>query len=192
MSRVFVILNCFLVVTALAGMAHGEAEQGKEPRSAGAVIEIELRNFFFNSNDVTINVGDTIRWINRTSTFHTTTSGTNCTSNGTWDQPLASLGSSFERTFNKLGTFPYFCRPHCGIGMTGTITVVQTAPCLFGDINDDGNVNIVDVVAGLKIAAGVDSQPSTEDELCRMDVDANQVVNILDTIKTLRIALQLD
>ena len=176
----------------LAGATKGEQQQDKDPRSVGVVIEVELLNFFFSPTDVTINAGDTIRWINRTPTFHTTTSGTNCTSNGAWDQPMPAGGQPFERTFNTPGTFPYFCRPHCGFGMIGTITVVQPDRCLFGDLNNDSSVNIIDVVAVLKITVGASPQPATGDEFCRIDVDANQTVNILDSIKVLRTALQLD
>lgn len=90
-----------------------------------ATVEVQLQNFSFNPPAVTINVGDTIRWVNDTSTFHTTTSGTSCTSNGIWDANLTSLNSSFSFEFSSAGVFPYFCRPHCGLGMTGTIEVTE-------------------------------------------------------------------
>jgi plastocyanin len=35
---------------------------------------------------------------------------------------LAS-GSTYSHTFTQAGSFPYFCRPHCSMGMTGTVVV---------------------------------------------------------------------
>ena len=34
-----------------------------------------------------------------------------------------STGQSFEHTFNTPGTYDYYCEPHRGMGMTGSITV---------------------------------------------------------------------
>ena len=90
-----------------------------------ATVEVQLQNFSFNPPSVTITVGDTINWVNKTSTVHTTTSGSGCTSNGIWDGSLPSFNSSFSFEFLSAGDFPYFCRPHCGLGMTGTIVVEE-------------------------------------------------------------------
>jgi plastocyanin len=32
-------------------------------------------------------------------------------------------GAQYSHTFTTAGTYNYFCRPHCGAGMTATITV---------------------------------------------------------------------
>lgn len=37
--------------------------------------------------------------------------------------PVANTGNVYMFTFTTKGTYPYFCRPHAGAGMTGTITV---------------------------------------------------------------------
>src|SRR5437667_10379384 len=34
----------------------------------------------------------------------------------------------FTHTFNSVGSFPYFCSPHCSEGMTGMVTVVNASP----------------------------------------------------------------
>jgi plastocyanin len=41
---------------------------------------------------------------------------------------LVSAPHSYQYTFNSLGTFHYHCQAHGGSGMTGTVTVVATAP----------------------------------------------------------------
>lgn len=32
-------------------------------------------------------------------------------------------GTTFEQKFDAPGTYPYFCDPHCGMGMTGKVVV---------------------------------------------------------------------
>ncbi len=36
---------------------------------------------------------------------------------------LSSNGSTFVHTFDTPGTYAYYCQPHLGQGMTGTVTV---------------------------------------------------------------------
>ncbi|MBD3334649.1 MAG: hypothetical protein GF355_03955 [Candidatus Eisenbacteria bacterium] len=97
--------------------------------SAATVHEVMVDNFFFDPQDLTIAEGDTVRWVWVAGT-HTTTSGDNqsCTPDGIWDAPIDSGNQTFEFDFSGMtGTFPYYCIPHCGIGMTGTIMVEDTA-----------------------------------------------------------------
>jgi plastocyanin len=99
-------------------------------RLEAETVEVEMTSSLrFVPSDVTINVGDTIRWSNTAGMDHTTTSGVNCTPNGLWNVPVPS-GQTFERVFTEPGIFPYFCSVvyHCSIyGMVGTITVNEAA-----------------------------------------------------------------
>jgi len=94
-----------------------------------ATVEVQMTSGLrFVPADVTINVGDTIQWSNSSGITHTTTSGTNCTADGLWNQTVSS-GQTFERAFTEAGVFPYFCAVafHCQSGMVGTITVNAAA-----------------------------------------------------------------
>jgi plastocyanin len=82
----------------------------------------------FSPSSVTIHPGDQVRW-----TFgsggHSTTSGSPGQPNGIWDSGIRAQGTTFTRTFNSAGTFPYYCTPHGGCcGMVGTVTVVNASP----------------------------------------------------------------
>ena len=79
---------------------------------------------------LTINVGDTVRWV-WASSGHSVVSGTDgnadnqfCSPSNTGcdNPPLSSKGTTFEHTFTQAGTFPYYCSVHFSLGMTGTIT----------------------------------------------------------------------
>lgn len=97
--------------------------------SYAAIVDVSMNNFSFQSQNLTITAGDTVRWTNLGGS-HTTTSGNNCTPDGKWDSGFLSAGQSYTTpatTFNSVGTYPYFCTPHCSMGMTGYITVTAAS-----------------------------------------------------------------
>ena len=77
--------------------------------------------------DITVQEGDTVIWVNDGSNIHTTTSGTNCTSDGNWDSGNMETGEEFGFIFSTAGDYPYFCIPHCGLAMDGSVTVEETS-----------------------------------------------------------------
>lgn len=94
----------------------------------------------FSPANVTINTGDSVRWMN-VSGSHTTTSGTgpgDPQSGNLWDANLNFGSPQFARRFNTPGVFEYYCKFHFP-GMTGTITV-NTVTGVFDDVGE-GTVN---------------------------------------------------
>ena len=78
----------------------------------------------FDPDEVTIVVGDTIRFVS-VSGDHTVTSGTGSddpASGQLFDADLPE-GDDFRFVFDNAGTFPYYCIPHESDGMTGQVTV---------------------------------------------------------------------
>jgi len=81
---------------------------------------------------LTVQVGTTVQWF-WSSAGHTVTSGADGTPDGTFCSPAGTTscasappsgaGASFVYTFTRPGTFPYYCAPHVGDGMKGTIVV---------------------------------------------------------------------
>jgi uncharacterized protein (TIGR03382 family) len=74
-------------------------------------------------------VGDSVKWVQTTDVFHTVTStASNADAgsqqpDGRFDEDMpADSRKEFTVTFNGLGTFAYYCRPHAS-WMYGTITV---------------------------------------------------------------------
>ncbi|MFE9399264.1 cupredoxin family copper-binding protein [Streptomyces flavidovirens] len=84
--------------------------------TAAAQTTVVIEDFQFVPQSVTVNAGDSVRWINNDNTDHTTTSD-----GPGWDSGDLPPGSSFTRTFTTSGTFSYHCSLHPD--MTGTITV---------------------------------------------------------------------
>jgi len=83
----------------------------------------------FEPSTVTINAGDTVRWVWATG-GHTVTSGTNGSYDGRFCSPdntncvqILPAGTTYEFTFTQPGTYNYFCIPHWTMGMTGVVIV---------------------------------------------------------------------
>ena len=82
----------------------------------------EVDNTCFVPENITINTGDTISWINDDTAAHTVTSGSVREGpTGVFNSNLFIPGGVFEHTFTESGTVEYFCMVHPW--MAGTITV---------------------------------------------------------------------
>lgn len=75
---------------------------------------VELSGFQFSPAALTIRAGDTVVWTNRDNVQHTVTFPD-------FGSPLFGNGGTYTHTFDKAGTFSYYCIPHPR--MVGTITV---------------------------------------------------------------------
>ncbi len=96
------------------------------PASAEDVY-VDIVNFAYIPNDVTIQVGDTVYWTNLDSVLHTVTSGTDCTSDGLFDSGDLASGDEWSYTFESAGEYPYFCLYHCET-MEGIVRVEAPTP----------------------------------------------------------------
>jgi plastocyanin len=85
----------------------------------------------FSPSTVSIRVGDTVHWVWEAG-GHTVTSGTGGNADDVFcspsdarcaGAPTSRSGATYDHVFTTPGTFPYFCRPHYGSGMVGTVDV---------------------------------------------------------------------
>ncbi len=109
-----------LLTAALLGglglLAGGTAAWAADARTAEAQATID--NFSFSPAQLTVAVGTRVTWTNRDDIPHTVTDA------GTprrMKSPPLDTGESFAFTFDKPGTYSYFCslHPH----MQGTVVV---------------------------------------------------------------------
>lgn len=78
----------------------------------------------FDPAEVTVSAGTTVEWV-WDSSFHTVTpesqpDGADWSGTGTETQ---DEGYTHSHTFDVTGTYEYYCDPHRGSGMVGTLTV---------------------------------------------------------------------
>lgn len=85
-------------------------------------IDIDIRTFQFGPNEITVKLGDTVRWTNFDGIEHSATS-IDRADDGTpvFDTGLFEKGEAREVVMTQAGTFAYFCARHPS--MTGQLVV---------------------------------------------------------------------
>jgi plastocyanin len=129
MIRFVIFALSALFALSIAACSDDSSDNPVKPPAGSATRKIvQVRNNSFSPKDLTIARGDTVVWFNSGSAGHTTTSGAGCSPNGLWDSGSLGNGESFSVVFSAsgvdvTGTVPYYCIPHCDVGMVGTVTV---------------------------------------------------------------------
>jgi len=77
---------------------------------------VQIRNFAFGPGQLRVRPGTRVVFANCDAVQHTSTSDAEG-----WDSGLISPNTTFERTFDQAGTFPFHCEPHPS--MKGTVIV---------------------------------------------------------------------
>jgi plastocyanin len=94
---------------------------------------VELSNFQFSPDNLTIEVGDTVRWSNVEGTHNVLADDNSFTSG-----PAAPAPWTFEHVFTATGNNPYYCEPHGGAGGSGMSGVIIVE--LPVSVADDGSI----------------------------------------------------
>jgi plastocyanin len=92
------------------------------PQVISGRVNVVLQDNAFHPRQFTVKVGTTIIWVNKDPAFHSVVSD-----DGLFKSGLLAIGQSFSYTFDKAGTYPYYCSVHGGAGgkgMSGEIIVV--------------------------------------------------------------------
>jgi plastocyanin len=84
-------------------------------------VSVSIVDLAFSSANITVNVGDTVKWTNNGAVPHTVTSA-----GGPLDSGQLAPGETYEFTFATAGTYDYKCLNHAS--MTGTVNVVTSNP----------------------------------------------------------------
>jgi uncharacterized protein (TIGR03118 family) len=108
-SRLLLCYKCLLTLTT----------------ALAANLTVDIQNFAFVPRALTVAPGDTVTWMNKDVSEHTSTSGTPTAPDGLWNSGALAQGQTFSFTFTNAGNFPYFCSFH---SMLGSVTVQSTQP----------------------------------------------------------------
>lgn len=136
------IILCYCIGNSsnlLISLAEDSKENIVSIPKGSANPEVDITKFtekqWYKPSPITINVNDTVKWVNNDTESHTVTSGvgggiasaaTNAKGkpNGLFDSGLFKPGSSWSLKFNKSGTYNYFCTIHPW--MEGIVNVKDT------------------------------------------------------------------
>jgi plastocyanin len=96
------------------------------PRTAhsSTIWQVNISSFSFNPSYITINVGDSVRWVNSDGIMHSVVSNTNTADS--WNSGGIPDGFNYTHVFNSVGRFDYYCDIHPQ--MMGTVVVQQPVP----------------------------------------------------------------
>ncbi|MDQ6940516.1 MAG: plastocyanin/azurin family copper-binding protein, partial [Verrucomicrobiota bacterium] len=118
-----------------AGEQNSNPATPPNPDSVTIGVTVGQSGFTFTPSTAKILPGDTVTWTFLGSN-HTVSSGVPCTVDNQYcspsnmscaSSPTNTLNSTYSHIFNQVGASPYFCRVHCGFGMTGTVQVIMPA-----------------------------------------------------------------
>ena len=101
-----------VAVLLLSAASSGSSAKTPQPTTA----EVKVDNFSFGPATVTVAVGTTVTWTNRDDIPHTVVS-----TDKVFKSKVLDTDEKFSFTFDKAGTYPYFCSIHPK--MTGSVVV---------------------------------------------------------------------
>ena len=82
--------------------------------------------YAFEPNEITIQSGDTVTWVNAQDDMHNVMSESLPKGVKAFESPmLEKKGQKWSYTFKQSGTYAFHCHPHAGAGMRGTVIVDQ-------------------------------------------------------------------
>ncbi len=110
------------------GNENDSPDNDNAPPNGPVTHAVSMRGIAFVPEQVTIHVGDTVRWVNEEpfAIAHTVTSGVDSVKD---DDPVLDSGTipqgdTFEFTFTAAGEYVYFCEPH-PVQMTNARVIVE-------------------------------------------------------------------
>lgn len=116
-------------------LAGGTPVTGPGATASDTVVVKATDRLVFRPDSVAIEVGDAVRWRNAGVVRHTATADpSQATLEGSvrlpdgaepFDSGRLGEGETFTHVFRVPGRYEYFCIPHEGAGMTGTVIVEE-------------------------------------------------------------------
>lgn len=159
----------------------------------GPDVVVIAQNLLFTPRDITIEVGQTVRWTNVEAFEQHNVNGQQalfpCNPVGFYSGLPAFGPWDYDLTFNVPGFYEYVCDPHATHGMQGSVTVIDpNAPqyALLGiaDVHDedmDGNALSAGVTCELRgVVHGPNLRPAGL-QFVIIDVDAGAGITVFKT-----------
>ena len=104
------------VMIAMLLLLAGSPSVAANDQPSLANAEVKIDNFVFGPETITIPVGATVTWTNKDDIPHTSVS-----TDGVFKSKVLDTDEKFSHTFDKAGTYPYYCTIHPK--MTGKVVV---------------------------------------------------------------------
>ena len=100
------------LLSGLALQRTGGKQTGPSPMASADSATVAVHTFGFRPPTLELKAGSTVVWSNEDEIEHTATAGSAEARDSLFDLPLAHKGARATFTFNKPGTYAYFCARH--------------------------------------------------------------------------------
>ena len=129
------LLCLAIILCLLQGNLGLETEQETETH----VVTVDSTNLRFNPSTVTLNEGDTLRFVwGGQALPHNSVE-----ENGVFDSgdPERDLDFGHVFDYDSAGTYNFFCEPHESVGMLGSVTVLDVEAPMDDQQNNSANMS---------------------------------------------------
>ena len=130
-------MRAAIVVTIFLLLLQGNITFEEEQETEVHVVTVDSTNLRFTPSTLTINEGDTLRFVwGGQALPHNSVE-----ENGVFDSgdPERAVDYGHVFDYDSAGTYSFFCEPHEAVGMTGSVTVLDVeAPADSGSDNQIG------------------------------------------------------
>ena len=130
-------MRAAIVVTIFLLLLQGNITFEEEQETEVHVVTVDSTNLRFTPSTLTINEGDTLRFVwGGQALPHNSVE-----ENGVFDSgdPERAVDYGHVFDYDSAGTYSFFCEPHEAVGMTGSVTVLDLeAPADNGSDNQIG------------------------------------------------------
>lgn len=93
-----------------AVQASTSAQNNGDASKQADAVQVEIKDYAYAPETITIKAGTTVTWTNKDSVRHDVVAKN--MSINTPKSDLLAKGESYSFTFNKPGTYEYYCSPH--------------------------------------------------------------------------------
>lgn len=115
---VFVAMLAGVITIGFVSVIEGRRGFALHAQEKASTTEVKIDNFSFGPATLTVPVGTAVTWTNRDDIPHNVVSTDD---SKTFKSKVLDTDEKFSFTFNKPGTYPYFCSIHPK--MTGKVVV---------------------------------------------------------------------
>ena len=149
-------MRAAIVVTIVLLLLQGNLTLEEEQETEVHVVTVDSTNLRFTPSTLTINEGDTLRFVwGGQALPHNSVE-----ENGVFDSgdPERAVDYGHVFDYDSAGTYSFFCEPHEAVGMTGSVTVLDVeAPAdndsdnQIGSSTNEGEASTPDVRLGFAL-----------------------------------------
>src|SRR5260370_20350858 len=104
------------IAIAIVLLVAGSPTVTANDQPSAAIAAVNIDNFVFGPQTITVPVVATVTWTNKDDILHTSVS-----TDGVFKSKVLDTDEKFSYTFTKAGTYPYYCTIHPK--MTGKVVV---------------------------------------------------------------------